>query len=216
MKTKTVFFGVIALGLILIITGYFLAPQMGTRLASHWNARGEADGYSSSFAGLYFLPLFTIGMALILIFIPEIDPLKTNVQKFRKEYNLFIGSFSLFMYYIHSLTLAWNMGLKFSMNALMIPGIGVFFIAVGLMIRKAKRNYFIGIRTPWTLNNDEVWDKTHDLGGKLFMASGVLTIASIIYPDTAIVVLLVTALLSTAICIVYSYLEFRKIQNTVL
>jgi uncharacterized membrane protein len=118
------------------------------------------------------------------------------------------------MYYVHSLGLAWNIGLHFSMNTLLIPALGVFFILTGMMMRKAKRNFFIGIRTPWTLANDVVWDKTHQLGGKLFIASGLLTAASIIYPPSVVWVLLVTAIGSAIISTVYSYLVFRKLENT--
>ena len=67
--------------------------------------------------GLYFLPLLTMGMAMMILFMPGIDPLKTNVSQFRPEYNLFVLAFAGFMYYIHGLSLAWNLGWKFDMNA---------------------------------------------------------------------------------------------------
>lgn len=215
MKTKTVLIYVVVAGIILMIAGALLSNQMGARLATHWNAAGEANGYGSTFMGLYFLPVLTMVLTGLILFVPGIDPLKINIEKFRYEYNLFVLFFAGFMYYVHSLTLAWNIGLHFSMNALLTPALGVFFILTGMMIRKAKRNFFIGIRTPWTLTNDEVWDKTHRLGGKLFIASGLLTVATVFYPAVAIWVLLITAIGSAIIATVYSYLEFRKVEGKV-
>lgn len=199
-------------GIFLMVGGYLMGQNLGPNLATHWNAAGEADGYGTSFMALYFLPLMTMVLSLLILFVPGIDPLKANIATFRPEYNMFVLGFAGFMYYIHGLSLAWNLGAKFSMNAMMAPAIGLLFILVGMVLKKAKRNYFIGIKTPWTLANDTVWEKTHQLGSKLFIASGVLTIACVFVPSATMFVLLVTALGAAAITIVYSYLEFRKIE----
>jgi uncharacterized membrane protein len=215
MKTRTVLIIIIISSALMMGAGYILCGNTAL-LATHWNAAGEADGYGSAFMGLYFLPLLTMAMAALIAAVPAIDPLKANVEKFRPELNLFIAAFSAFMLYIQGLTLAWNMGLKFSMTGMMAPGFGLLFVVVGMVIRKAKRNYFIGIRTPWTLANNTVWDKTHNLGGQLFIASGVLTMACVFFPGAAIFVLLVTALGGSFISVVYSYFEFRKIEKSTL
>jgi uncharacterized membrane protein len=197
----------------MIAANWLLGSQLGPNLATHWNAAGEADGYGSPFTSLYFMPLLTMVLAVLILFIPRIDPLKVNIETFRSEYNVFVLVFAGFMFYVHSLTLAWNLGWRFNMNALLVPVIGVFFIFTGWIIGKAKRNFFIGIRTPWTLANDEVWNKTHQLGGKLFIASGLLTAATIFYPAAAIWVLLITSIGSALIATVYSYLVFREIEK---
>jgi uncharacterized membrane protein len=81
---------------------------------------------------------------------------------------------------------------------------------MGFMLRKAKRNYFIGIRTPWTLANDVVWDKTHSLGSKLFIAAGFLTFLGIAFPQKTFAILMVSILGATLITVVYSYIIFRQ------
>jgi uncharacterized membrane protein len=214
MKTRTVLIIIMITGILMMGAGYYLSGTTTVNLATHWNAAGEADGFGSPFMAFYFLPLLTMTLSILISVMPAIDPLKVNVETFRREYNLFIVAFAAFMFYIQGLTLAWNAGLKFSMNAMMTPGFGLLFVVTGLMIRKAKRNYFIGIKTPWTLANDTVWEKTHNLGGQLFVASGVLTTACVFYPDAAITVLLVTAIGASLITTVYSYLEFRKIEKS--
>jgi len=215
MKTRTVLIIVLSVGIIMLVASTLLSRQMGANLATHWNAAGEADGYGSNFMGLYLLPVITIVMTAFLLFVPKIDPLKANIESFRSEYNLFVLFFAGFMVYVHSLTLAWNIGLHFSMNTLLIPAFGLFFILTGRMIRKAKRNFFIGIRTPWTLANDEVWGKTHQLGGKLFIVSGLLTAASIIYPPAAIWVLLTTGIGAAIVSTIYSYVVFREVEGKI-
>jgi uncharacterized membrane protein len=182
-------------------------------LATHWNAAGEVDGYGSTFMGLYFLPILTMGISLLLVFLPGIDPMKANIETFRSDYNRFILVFAGFMYYIYSLSLAWNLGWHFSMNAAIAPAFGLFFVLTGMMVRKAKRNFFIGIRTPWTLANDVVWDKTHQLGGKLFIGAGLLTAATVFYPSISMTVLMVTVIGAAVISLVYSYVEFKRIEN---
>jgi uncharacterized membrane protein len=215
MKTRTVLFIIVTVGVLMMVAGYVVCGN-NLNLAIHWNAAGEADGYGSSFMALYFIPLLTMAIAALIAAVPVIDPLKANVEKFRRELNLFIAAFSAFMFYVQGLTLAWNAGLKFSMTGMMAPGMGLLFVAVGMVIRKAKRNYFIGIRTPWTLANDVVWEKTHEIGGQLFIVSGILTLVCVFFPNAAIFVLLVTAVGSSLITMVYSYLEYRKIEKSTL
>lgn len=216
MKTRTIVIGILAVGMLVLIGSYTLGQNMGPRLATHWNANGEADAFGGTFTALYLIPLMAMGFSLLLAAIPSIDPLKVNIEKFRAEYNLFILGFAGFIFYIHGLTMAWNLGLKFSMNVLLAPAFGFFFILTGIILMKAKRNYFIGIKTPWTLANDVVWEKTHQLGGRLFVGSGVLTLACIIYPPAISYVILATALGCAFITILYSYFEFRKIEKNTM
>jgi uncharacterized membrane protein len=117
-----------------------------------------------------------------------------------------------FMLYIHGLTLAWSLGYQdFKMSAAMLPFMGVLFIAVGFMLRKAKRNFFIGIRTPWTLSNDTVWDKTHQLGSILFLVSGALTIiGGFIGGMTAFWLMYVPLIGSSLFLVIYSYVLYRE------
>jgi len=169
------------------------------------------DGYMSRFWGVFLLPLITIGLTLLFFAIPSIDPLKANIAGFRLFYNAFIVIFLVYMLYVHGLTLAWNLGhTNFNFTTAMLPAMGLLFIFMGFMVRKAKRNYFIGIRTPWTLANDVVWDKTHALGSKLFIAAGLLTFLGIIVPQKAFPILMVSILGATLITVVYSFIVFKQ------
>ncbi len=211
MSTKTSIILSAVLILIVILAGVFLWSRLPDPMASHWNDADQVDGYMGKFWGTFLLPVMMIGLTLLFLAIPSIDPLKKNIADFRGWFNVFIVLFNLFMAFVHGLTLAWNLGhTGIRMSVATIPAMGLLFILIGLMIRKAKRNYFIGIRTPWTLANDVVWEKTHRLGSKLFIAAGILTLLALFFPDKAFVILMVSILGASLIAVVYSYLVFRQ------
>lgn len=197
--------------LVTLLAGVFLWNQLPESMASHWNEQDQVDGYTGKFWGAFMVPLMMIGLTLLFLTIPSIDPLKKNIADFRGLFNLFIVLFNVFMAYVHGLTLAWNLGYtNFRMSTLMMPALGLLFILVGLLTRKAKRNYFIGIRTPWTLANDTVWEKTHKLGGLLFIAAGVLSLVGIFLPEQAFLLMLIPVIATAGISFVYSYILFRQ------
>jgi uncharacterized membrane protein len=117
-----------------------------------------------------------------------------------------------FLLYIHGLTLAWSLGYTgFKMSVSMLPAMGLLFIFIGFMLRRAKRNFFIGIRTPWTLSSVTVWDKIHQLGAVLFMASGALAFIGGIFGGVVAFWLLFAPLMgSTLFLLVYSYVLYQR------
>lgn len=206
-------YDLIACGLALIafIIGAIFYPQMPEQMASHWNAQGVADGYASRFEGVYLLPIISLVLVMLLLLVPKIDPLKANIEKFKRYYYGFVLLFVVFFNYIYLLTLLWNNGSRFDMTQALTPAMGILFYLTGVMISKAKRNYFIGIRTPWTLSNDEVWNKTHQLGGWLFKFSGLITILGVFFADYAILFMLAPVLVSAAVSFIYSYIVYQKV-----
>lgn len=211
MKTKTTVIISIILILATLLAGALLWNRLPEQMASHWNEQDQVDGYMSRFWGIFLLPLMTIGLTLLFFAIPSIDPLKSNIAGFRGTFNLFILFFLVFMLFVHGLTLAWNLGYTgFKFSSALLPALGLLFILTGFMIRKAKRNYFIGIRTPWTLANEVVWDKTHALGSKLFIAAGMLTFLGVFVPQKAFPILMVSILGATLITVVYSFIVFKQ------
>jgi len=197
---------------IAMIAGAALWNQLPDPMASHWNANDQVDGTMPKFWGVFMMPLVTLGMLALFLIVPNIDPLKANIAQFRNSFNIFIVLIIGFMLYVHGLTLVWSLGkTNFKMSAAMLPFMGVLFIAIGFMLRKAKRNFFIGIRTPWTLSSDSVWDKTHQLGSVLFMASGTFAILGGLIGGTAAFWLVFVPLIgSTLFLVVYSYVLYRN------
>jgi len=180
-------------------------------MASHWNTANQVDGYISRFWGAFLMPTVVAAMLLLFWIIPQIDPLKANIAKFREYFNAFITLVVAFMVYMHVLTMLWNLGYdQFKMSTAMLPALGLLFVFAGIMMRKAKRNFFIGIRTPWTLSSDRVWDETHRIGSMLFIASGILALLGALSAEYAVWFILIPVLGSTLFLLVYSYVLYRQ------
>lgn len=192
-----------------IVAGYFYV-QMPEMIASHWNAAGRADDYIPKFWGLFLAPVLSIIFLILFILIPKIDPLKENIAKFRKYYNGLVLMLVAFMLYLELLVIIWNHGIRFNMMHAMVPAMAVLFYYVGVLVENAKRNWFVGIRTPWTLSSEKVWDKTHKKGGRLLKVSAVIAALGLFFGSYAILFVLVPIILVMIYLVVYSYFEYQK------
>jgi len=206
-KGEIIVFGIILLSFIISIYFY---PQMPEKMASHWNIQGEVDNYMPKFWGLFLIPFILIGLSLLFVAIPKIDPLKTNIEKFRKYYDGFIILFSIFVLSIHLQVILWNLGIKISPSIFVPIGMGILFFYIGILCENAKRNWFIGIRTPWTLSSERVWEKTHRIGGKLFKIAGVIAFVGIFFQRYVLFFILIPIISVAFYTIIYSYFEYQK------
>jgi len=209
IKTKSEMFclGIVILSFAIAV---YLYPMMPDRVASHWNVQGQVDGYTDKFWGLFIMPLVSIALLLLFVAIPRIDPLKENIQKFRKTFDIFVILVLLFLLYLFGLTIIWNFGTKFNMIWALVPAFVGLFYYVGILVENAKRNWFIGIRTPWTIMNENVWNRTHKLGGKLFKISALIAVLGMLFEDYALWFVLFPVIAVSAYLVVYSYFEYQK------
>lgn len=210
MSTRTTIFTSITLIAIAVLAGLLLWDRLPDPMPGHWNAAGEIDGYISKFWGVFLVPIISIALTGLFLIIPRIDPLKANIAQFRAAFNWFIVVFMAYMLYVYALTLVAALGTPFNMTLMLLPAVGLLFIGVGYLMSGAKRNFFIGIRTPWTLSSDTVWDKTHKLGSKLFMLGGVVTILCAFLGESGIWIMLVAMLGASFVPIVYSYVLYQR------
>jgi len=146
--------------------------------------------------------------------IPKVDPLKYNIEQFRKYYDNFIVLFFIFLLFCYLWSILWNFGIETSPNIIIPTGIGLLFFYVGILCKNAKRNWFIGIRTPWTLSNENVWNKTHKIGGKLFKIVGLIIILGVFFQKYVLFFILAPSLLTAGYLVVYSYYEYQKELST--
>jgi len=211
MSTRNTIFVTIFLIAFAVAFSLSVYSKLPDQMASHWNTANQVDGYISRFWGAFLMPVIAAAMLLLFLVIPGIDPLKANIAKFREYFNSFITLIVVFMVYMHVLTMLWNLGYdQFNMGAAMLPAMGLLFIFAGVMMRKAKRNFFIGIRTPWTLSSDRVWDETHRIGSTLFIISGILALLGAFFANYAVWFILVPVLASTLFLLVYSYVLYQR------
>jgi len=210
-KSEIISLLIIMISFIIGISFYSLLPD---KVASHWNARGEVDGYMSKFGGLFLMPVISLVLLLLFIIIPKIDPLKHNIEKFRKYFDGFIVLMMLFLFYLYILTILWNIGVRFNFVHLLVPIFSIFFYYCGILIQKAQRNWFIGIRTPWTLSNEQVWNKTHKIGGILFKIAGIISLIGILLPEYALFFVICPVILASLFPVIYSYFAYQKLTKS--
>ena len=193
------------------IIGLYFYPLLPAQVASHWGVNGEVNGYMSKFWGVFLMPIISIIIYAVFIIIPKIDPKKANIEKFRKTFDRFIAVLFAFLLYVYTLTIMWNLGFVFNMTTWLLPSLSIVFFAVGDLVGKAEPNWTAGIRTPWTLSNEEVWRKTHSLGGKLFKWIAIFPILGAFLSSTPAFWLVIAPIPAVSIFLVfYSYFVFKK------
>lgn len=204
--TLTLFIIIVA---ITLIAGAVAYPRLPERPASHWNAAGQADGTTTPLGAVLTLPAILFFTGMLMFAIPSIDPLKKNIAEFRPQYNTLIIGMSLFLLYLHLLTLAWNLNVEFDFNRMLAPAFGLLMIMVGGLLANAKRNYMVGIRTPWTLANDVVWQKTHRQGAWAFRIAGFIALLGIFWPQQAFWLLFIPIMAAALYTVLYSFFAFQ-------
>lgn len=194
-----------------VIASIVVYPQLPERMPTHWSATGEANDWSSRLWGAWLLPLMMALVWFIMRALPHVDPRRANYEKFSGMYDWLINLILVFMLGMHVVTLMAATGSPVRMDRVIMPAVGVFITIMGLMIPRAHPNWFVGIRTPWTLTSDLSWQRTHKLGGSLFVVLGLLMVVStFIAPEIAIWVLAAAAVAITVFLFAYSYQVWKS------
>ncbi|WP_141432160.1 SdpI family protein [Bacillus sp. 03113] len=206
---KHVFPIILILATIAIWIGFY--TKLPSEIPIHWNYSGEIDGYATKLNAM----LMNIGLMILLyallVIAPKIDPKKENYKYFFRSFKIIQYSVLLLFFFINLMIISTGLGYHFPMKLLPNLIIGILFIVLGNYMQSVKSNYFLGIRTPWTLSDETVWKKTHRFGSKVFMVAGLLFIAGIFLPYkwgeiVIFPIILVTALLPIG----YSYWVYKK------
>src|SRR3989344_8451070 len=174
-KRELVLFGII-LAMFLASTYYY--QFMPDRIPMHWNFKGEINEYSSREFGVFFIPILSGILFILFLAIPKIEVYKKNLEKFSNYFFGFKLVFFLFMTVLYIAIILNGLGYVFDVKYLLLSAFAFLFVYLGFMMKHVKRNYFIGIRTPWTLANEKVWDKTHLEASRVFYLMSFFTVIS--------------------------------------
>ncbi|SHI81833.1 SdpI family protein [Lutispora thermophila] len=194
------------------ITIYFY-PMLPDRIPTHWNFKGEIDGYSGKLSGAYLLPVMNLIMYGLFILIPLLDPKKENYKLFSSTYIFFRYLFHIYFLAFHAVIIAAALGYDVDMGRFVMFGISMLFMLMGNVMGRVKHNYFIGIRTPWTLASEEVWKKTHRLAALLWTVAGFIGIILALFRINLIWMLIVMLIASSLIPTAYSYILFNRAKT---
>lgn len=180
----------------------------------HWNVSGQADGFGSKTFGAFMLPALLIALYFLFELLPKIDPRKDRYVEFAKVYSIIKTAIMLVLFGAYLISGLNALGYSVSVSFWIPFTIGLLFIVIGNYFGKIRNNYFVGIRTPWTLANEEVWNKTHRLGGKLFVLGGIAMMLMDFAPVMLRIPLLIAIVLVIAVLpMVYSYFLYKRLQK---
>jgi uncharacterized membrane protein len=201
----------IILAIACFAAGIIVYPYLPATIVSHWSASGIANGTMGKFWGTFMLPIIMLVLIGLWSLLPVIDPLAPGFKGFRYIYDFIFFLAVAFLAYVYALTLGANTGLGIDVSTMLLPALAVLIFSLGALLPHTKRNWFVGIRTPWTISSDVVWKRTHRLGGALFEISGLIILAATFFPHAAeFWFILLPVMLSAVISVVYSYLLYRK------
>jgi len=194
------------------ISAYFY-PRLPNPCPIHWNLQGDVDDYGSPVTVVVLGPAVSLGMTLLLTGLPLLGPFRRNFEKFRITYGRVGVTLTVFFLGLQCVVLLAAAGRQLRIGPALCVLLGLMFTVLGNFMGKLRRNFYIGIRTPWTLANEIVWEKTHRLGGKLFVGAGLIsTVTGLFAGNVVCFVVLMTAIIaSVAWLVLYSLFEYRKL-----
>jgi len=212
LKSEFIPAAILVLTVPLSIYFYLHFPE---RVAMHWNFAGQVDGWSSRGVGAFAIPGLIVGMYLLFLALPLLDPKKERYAEFDKIYHIFKGAILSMMFILYVLTSAYSLGFPVQIGEVVPLLVGGLFILLGNYMGKIKKNWFMGIRTPWTLSSENVWNRTHRVGGHLFMLLGLIIAISPLLPEWGAMVAIIGGM-----CVMvfgtlgYSYYLYSKEQRS--
>jgi uncharacterized membrane protein len=191
-----------------------LYRQLPESMPIHWNLAGEVDRYASKSTGAFMLPLVMVALAVMFETLPRVSPRGFAIDPDSRGYRAIALTSLLALLVIHAFAILTSIGVPIDMTMAMPLMMGALFVVIGNYITTVRKNFFVGIRTPWTLANDDVWFRTHRLGGRLFMLGGlVLMAAAFLGPKAMFAVLMGVIVLVAGVPIVYSYVVYRRLAD---
>ncbi|MEH7146413.1 SdpI family protein [Priestia megaterium] len=204
----------LSITLLTLVAWLIALPHLPATMPIHWGANGEADGFATKINAMILTVGIMVLIYFIIAFVPRIDPRKENYKYFSKTYNIVLNAVLLLFFFVNMSTVLQGLGYNVPMAYIAPIMAGLVFIIIGNYLQRVRSNYFMGIRTPWTLSNETVWKKTHRLSGKIFFIGGLLILISAFLPDGyKSVIMWGSIVLCVAVPYLYSYLAYKKEMN---
>jgi len=186
-------------------------PHLPERMPVHWNGSFEVDRWGSRWEGVALLPGVALGLWVLLPLLRKIDPRRGNYEAWEPTFWLILNIVVLMAAVLEVAIIAFSLGWPVPMEQVILASLGVLFVGLGNYLPRVRPNWWVGIRTPWTLSSDRVWRETHRLGGRTFVLGGLVTIAAAFVPRAAAPwVALAGLLLGAFVPVVYSYVVWRR------
>jgi uncharacterized membrane protein len=198
----------------IISIAFYASSRLPDKVPIHWNAAGEIDNYGPKSIAIWLIPGIFLIFAIFSFILPAMDVFSENIKKFYNYYFAMKVLLGIFFLYIYIATLLPNFGYVFNMSYTILSAVIILFFFLGVITRHVKRNYFIGIRTPWTLASEKVWEKTHDIGGWLFMIMAILLLIGmfVLKPTTVYLIFMIMLVFMILFVMFYSYYLYKRLS----
>jgi uncharacterized membrane protein len=211
MSGKYYLVGMLLTAAVLVAT-VIAYPHLPSSVATHWNLHNQPNGYSPKWALFLIGPGFMAGIMLLMYFLPWLSPKNFEVDSFRSTYLQIMLMLVTMVAYFSAVILWAGVGHPLNVGRAIVGGVCLLFALLGNLMGKVRRNFYIGVRTPWALANERVWNATHRFAAKTFVAGGLVGLALTaagLNGRPVIVVLMVGALVP----IVYSLIFYKQLER---
>jgi len=195
------------------IYAYVKLPADG-QYPVHWSFNGEPDRYGSKFEAVSLGPIVSVLIYVLAVVLPGLDPKRTNYDRFKKEYILLMQAVMGFLALVYIISIMAAFGKQVNITLWVNAMVGVLFIVLGNYLSRIKQSWFVGIKTPWTLSNEKVWDKTHRFGGRMFVILGVIFVINAFVGFITNGIIFLVLILGLAFSpVVYSYIVYKQLER---
>lgn len=208
-KWDTVYWGMFLIPFLISACAY---PYLPEQVPTHWGFDNQVDGYSSRPMAAWGIPAFMLFMALVVNVSLELDPRREQISRSREMKAIARWLIAAMAVGVQLLIVLTALGIAVDVGLTAQLMVAVLVLVMGNYLPRCRQNYTMGIRTPWTLNDEENWKKTHRMAGRLWLAGGILMLFNAFFGADFLlfVILIVIALVPCG----YSYLLYRKSEKS--
>jgi uncharacterized membrane protein len=188
--------------------------RLPERVPIHWGLSGEPDRFGSRIEGAFLMPVLMTALLLLMQWYPSRDPRSANIEKFRGAYDTVVFATIALLTGIHVVALGSALGWRIDMATVVLAGVGVLFVVLGNLLPRVRSNFIFGIRTPWTLSSEDVWMRSHRVGGYAMVVAGLITIAgAFLGRGIGLGLAFASLVLGGLVPIVYSYVLWSRARG---
>lgn len=185
------------------------------QVPTHWNIRGEVDAYGNKTWATFLMPGVMVGLLALFRLLPWLSPKSFTLDTFRGTYEFIVAAAMGLMAYIHGLMLWAAYSGPIDINRALSSGLCLFFMLMGNVLGKVRRNFFVGVRTPWTLASERVWIDTHRLAARMFVAAGLIgfLVCLLVGGPVAFIATLALIMIAAFTPVVYSLVHYKQLER---
>lgn len=204
--------------LLIVLAGFVIGavfyPRLPAVVPTHWNGAGDPNGYGPKFVAAFLPPVINLAIYAAFILAPRIDPSGRNYYKFGGSYQLIKVVVMTLIFVIHTSALFAAVGAGLNLRVVTRIGLSLLFIIFGNVMTRFRHNYFVGIKTPWTLASEEVWRRTHRMAGPIWVIGGIVNLVFSFFTGAYYSRFLIAVIIVIAgVPIVYSYIIYKKLDE---